>query len=125
MYNKFILYYNLKNYQFIFNNIEQQFILLKQLNNLSTNAKQIIDNQIADYFIQLRSKFYDALIAIDDNLYESIKDKADCLQTHITNIIFYTGINLTHQSKFDELVIQKQVTKTEMMRILFNYREKK
>lgn len=117
-----VLDHNLKNYHSIFNDIEQQLILLKQA-NLSTNDKQIIDTQIADYFIQLRSKFYDALLAIDDNLYESIKDKADCLQTHITNTIFDPGINLSHQPKFDELVTQKlTTTKTEIIRTLFKYR---
>lgn len=117
-----VLDHNLKNYHTIFDEIEQQLILLKQP-NLSTINKQTIDSQIADCFIQLRGKFYDALLAIDDNLYESIKDKADCLQTHLTETIFDPGINLIHQPKYDELITQKMTTtKTEIIRKLFNYR---
>lgn len=78
---------------------------------------------MGDLFIKLRSKFYDSLLAIDDKLYESIKIKVNDLQTHLTNTIFDAGINLAHQPKFDELVIQKlTTTKTEIIQKLFNYR---
>jgi hypothetical protein len=117
-----VLDHNLKNYHSIFDNIETQLILLQQP-SLNYNDKQIIDTSIADLFIQLRSKFYDSLLAIDDSLYESIKGMADALQTHFTETIFDPGINLTHIPKFDELISQKMTTtKTEIIKKLFNYR---
>jgi hypothetical protein len=117
-----VLDHNLKNYHSIFDDIETQLVLLQQP-NLTNDNKQIIDTSIADLFIQLRGKFYDSLLAIDDSLYESIKGKADALQTHFTETIFDPGINLTHMPKFDELISQKMTTtKTEIIKKLFNYR---
>lgn len=117
-----VLDHNLKNYHSIFEDIEKHLILL-QKENLTNIDKQAIDIDIADLFIQLRSKFYDSLLAIDDNLYESIKIKADALQTHFTETIFDPGINLTHMPKYDELINQKLTTvKTEIIKKLFNYR---
>ncbi len=117
-----VLDHNLKNYHSIFDNIDEQLILLQQP-NLTNDDKQIIDTSIADLFIQLRRKFYDSLLAIDDTLYEIIKGKADALQTYITETIFDPGVNLTHIPKFDELISQKMTTtKTEIIKKLFNYR---
>jgi hypothetical protein len=117
-----VLDHNLKNYHSILDNIETQLLSL-QKSGLTDEDKKEIDTKIGDLFIQLRSKFYDALLAIDDRLYESIKTKADDLQTHLTNTIFDAGVNLTHQPKYDELIIQKlATTKTEIVRKLFNYR---
>src|SRR5690606_22103357 len=117
-----VLDHNLKNYHSIFDNIEMQLAFLQQI-NLTDDDKQGIETQIADLFIQLRSKFYDSLLAIDDNLYESIKIEADTLQTHFTETIFDSEVNLSHMPKYDELISQKlTTTKTEIIKRLFNYR---
>lgn len=117
-----ILDHNLKYYYSIFDEIDTELDKLKQ-NGLSDAQKGEIDSNIGSLFIKLRRKFYDSLLAIDQNLYETIKGHADKLQTHLTNNIFDQGINLSHMPKFDELISEKvTVTKTEITKILFGYR---
>jgi hypothetical protein len=117
-----VLDHNLTHYHSIFDKLEGQLQEL-QSNGLTDPAKQNIDSKVGDLFIELRSKFYDALLAIDDKLYDNIKTKADFLQTHITNSIFDQGINLAHLPKYEELIKQKVIsTKTEIIKVLFNYR---
>lgn len=117
-----ILDHNLKYYYSIFDEIDTELDKLKQ-DGLSDAQKGEIDSNIGSLFIKLRRKFYDSLLAIDKQLYETIKGHADELQTHLTNNIFDQGINLSHMPKFDELISEKvTVTKTEITRILFGYR---
>ena len=117
-----VLDHNLKNYHSILESIEFQLSSLQKL-GISDEDKKVIDTKIGDLFIQLRSKFYDSLLAIDDTLYESIKTKADDLQTYLTDTIFDAGINLAYQPKYDELITQKlTTTKTEIIKTIFSYR---
>ncbi|HTN37298.1 MAG TPA: hypothetical protein VL053_09500 [Arachidicoccus sp.] len=117
-----VLDHNLSNYYQIFEHIEHHLIALKS-EQLTLPIKQEIDLKLADYFIQLRNKFYDILLAIDDALYERIKTEIDGLQTNLIDTIFDPGINLNHTPKYDELITQKLVvTKTEIIRMLFQYR---
>ncbi len=117
-----VLDHNLKNYHLIFEKIENELSKL-QTPNLSDIDKQEMDSRIGNHFIELRSKFYDSLLAIDDSLYERIKMKSDALQTLFTETIFDQGVNLTHLPKYDELIIQPMTTaKTEIIKALFTYR---
>lgn len=117
-----VLDHNLIKYHSIFEDIEKQLILLKKP-DMQIDEKQAVDTEIGELFIQLRSKFYDSLLAIDNDLYDCIKGKADALQTHFTETIFDQGINLAHLPKYDELINQQLTTaKTEIIRKLFNYR---
>jgi hypothetical protein len=117
-----VLDHNLKNYHLIFERIESDLSKL-QTPNLTDTDKQEIDAKIGNHFIDLRSKFYDSLLAIDDTLYDRIKKKSDALQTLFTETIFDQGVNLAHLPKYDELIIQPMTTaKTEIIKALFTYR---
>ncbi|MBN8837083.1 MAG: hypothetical protein J0I09_07485 [Sphingobacteriia bacterium] len=113
---------NVKNYYSIFEEIENSLTRLKQI-SISQSDKKTIDENLSDLFIKLRYRFYDTLLAVDDQLYESIKLKADDLQTYLTDTIFDQGVNLSHLPKYDMLITQKLVeAKTSMIKILFEYR---
>lgn len=117
-----ILDHSFKNFYLIFDEIEKELENLKQ-QDLKDDNKQIIDSKIQELFIKLRWKFYDALLAIDDNLYETIKTKCDELQSHLSNTIFDQGINLFHSPKYEDLIYEKLIeAKTEVIRTLFSYR---
>lgn len=117
-----VLDHNMKNYYSIYDSIENELLNLKKA-NLTVPDKKGIDLTLSDFFIQLRSKFYDSLLAIDDDLYDYVKNNLDELQTSFTETIFDPGINLSHTPKYDELISQKLTTsKTEILKKLFNYR---
>jgi hypothetical protein len=117
-----VLDHNLKYFYSVFDEIESELLKLKAP-NLNDNQKSKIDSDIADLFIKLRRRFFDSLLAIDDDLYDVVIDFSDELQGHLTNSIFDQGVNLSHAPKFDELIKEKIIkTKTEIIRKLFNYR---
>lgn len=108
-------------YQF-FDNVEVVLNGLKTENH-QDDFKKDIDEKIGDHFIILRRKFTDSLIAIDENLYTQVLNCFDVLQTHITESIFDNGINLAHQPKFEEIILEKITsTKTSVIKTLFCYR---
>ena len=116
-----VLDHNLDSFYNFFENVENC------LNNLKTNntleEKTRIDEMVGDEFIQLRRKFTDTLIAVDDNLYKKVLNVTDNFQTHLTNTIFDNGINLEYLPKFEELILEKlTIAKTEIIKLLFNYR---
>lgn len=117
-----VLDHNLKYFYELFDKIETELLNLKQP-NLTDTQKETIDTTIGDFFISLRRKFYDSLLAIDGNLYDGIKGKADKLQEELSNTIFDPGINLSHTPKYDELIKEKLSTaKTNIIKNLFAYR---
>lgn len=117
-----ILDHNLKHFYEFFEMLDIELYKLKQ-NGLSDENKKEIDSKIAEQFIFLRRKFIDILLAVDSELYEFFITSSDDLQDHFTNAIFDQGINLAHQSKFDEVISEKLMkTKTEFIKKLFNYR---
>ncbi|MDI9337175.1 MAG: hypothetical protein QM539_01985 [Alphaproteobacteria bacterium] len=117
-----ILDHNLKHYYSIFDDIKRNVEELKT-DNLIEEKKQEEDKCLESSFIQFRNNFYDFLLAIDVDLYNGIKNEADILQAHLTNTIFDAGINLSHQSKFDELITQKiSESQSKIIEILFKYR---
>ena len=117
-----VLDHNLKHYYSGFSEIETKLNELKE-SNLTDENKSEIDTAIADLFINLRRRFYDSLLAIDNSLYDTIVEYSDELQGHLTNTIFDAGINLSHEPKFEELISEKIInTKTEIIKKLYNYR---
>ncbi|MBK7668398.1 MAG: hypothetical protein IPJ32_14305 [Sphingobacteriaceae bacterium] len=74
-------------------------------------------------FILLRQDFYDALVAIDENLYNTIKDIADELQGALSKIIFDSVLNLSYEPNYEEHVSEPLTEKkTEILKNLFAYR---
>jgi hypothetical protein len=117
-----ILDHSFKNFYETLEEIELELLKLKQP-NLSVLNKQVIDSNIQTLFIKLRHKFYDSLLAIEESLYEKIKNKCDELQSHISLTIFDQGVNLSHEPKFDDLISEKLInTRSNIIKILFDYR---
>lgn len=95
-------------------------LLSKQLND---TEKQNLSSKVDDKFIQLRRKFLDSIIGVDQNLFQLILKKVDDLQDQLTNNLFDGGINLNHKPKYDEVILNKLTySKTEVIRILYTYR---
>ena len=117
-----ILDHNLKNFYSIFDEIDIELNKLKTP-NLTDEEKGTIDSSVADLFIKLRRKFYDPLLAIENNLYDTIKANCDELQSNLSNVIFDQGINLSHLPKYEDSIDEKlTVCKTKIVQILFTYR---
>jgi hypothetical protein len=116
-----VLDHNFKYFYDFFEKIQND---LNSLNvpNLSDSTKGQINETLDDYFIDLRRKFIDSLLAIDDSLYNEILKKFDDFQTYLTEVIFDNGINLAHLPKFDEKITSKLlILKTDVIKTLFNY----
>jgi hypothetical protein len=117
-----VLDHNLKNFYSIFDEIEDELLKLKQANLLIQNKKNI-DSNIQNMFINLRRKFYNPLLAVEDDLFVNIEQKCDELQSHFSLTIFDAGINLSHLPKYDDLINEKLIeTKTNIIKTLFSYR---
>lgn len=117
-----ILDHNLKHFYDFFDKLDAELDKLKQ-DNLTIEDKKEINAKIAEQFVFLRHKFIDMLLAVDNRLYDTFIESSDNLQDHITTAIFDQGINLTHQTKFDEVIKRKLMeTKTEFIKCLFGYR---
>lgn len=117
-----VLDHSLTHFHTFFESLEDSLHDL-QTPDLTDSQKEITDENNANLFIRLRSKFYDSLLAVDETLYEEIRNDADNLQSHLTDTIFDGGVNLSHLPKYDELISQKLTTaKTNILKKLFNYR---
>lgn len=117
-----VLDHNLNSFYSFFDSVELELDNLKS-NNLSIVDKKIIDEKIGDEFIKLRRKFTDSLIAVDEIFYKKVLSVTDNFQSYLTNTIFDNGINLTHQPKFEELILEKiTIAKTDIIKLLFRYR---
>ena len=117
----FVLDNNLKYFYEYFERIDEILIQLKKT-DINDNDKSKIDGQLQDEMIILMRKFIDLFTAIDNNLYNKIKELIDNFQSHLSVSIFDKGINLTHQPKYDEIIYEKvSQTKIDVIRILFEY----
>ena len=117
-----VLDHNLNSFYSFFDSVELELDNLKS-NNLSIVDKKIIDEKIGDEFIKLRRKFTDSLIAVDEIFYKKVLSVTDNFQSYLTNTIFDNGINLTHQPKFEEFILEKiTIAKTDIIKLLFRYR---
>ncbi|WP_138765734.1 hypothetical protein [Pedobacter xixiisoli] len=91
--------------------------------NISDEQKSIINDKIADEFISLRMKFVDLLLAVDNSLYNTVLSKLDNFQQHISETVFDNGVKLSHEPKFDELILVFHTNlKTEIISTLFKYK---
>lgn len=91
--------------------------------NLSDEAKSAISERVSDQFRFVRYKFVDILLAVDENLYNTILSKMDDFQQHLAESAFDNGINLSHAPKYEEIVTFKEVEfKTEIIKTLFLYK---
>lgn len=117
-----VLDHNLDSFYAFFELVELELNNLKT-HNLSIEDKKVIDEKVGDEFIKLRRKFTDTLIAVDEDFYTKVLTVTDNFQTHLTNTIFDNGINLEHQPKFEELILEKiTIAKTDIIKLLFGYR---
>lgn len=118
-----ILDHNLKYLYDFFEKIEIELSNLK-LPNLDDNRKKEIVEVTDDLFIGFRRKFINTLLAIDDQLYSDILEKADNLQESINNNTFDNGINLAHLPMFNQRLLDPITNaKTEILKHLFNFEE--
>lgn len=96
---------------------------LRLKSKLSKLEKKEVNDAIIAFGIELRQRFIDPLIAIDNGLYSNVLHAVDELIDGITNCIYDEGINLTHKPKFEEQINQKiQKTKTSIISTLFSYK---
>lgn len=117
-----VLDHNLKHLYSFFEILATILNELKQT-GLTDNQKSEILDKLADEFINVRIRFVDVLLAIDETLYNSIIEKLDTLQTHISDSVFDNGINLSHQPKFDSVILKKLTEfKTDVIKTLFQYK---
>ncbi len=117
-----VLDHNLKNFYSLFDLIEKELQKLKQP-HLSQPDRESIEGTVSGLFILLRQDFYDALVAIDENLYNTIKDIADELQGALSKIIFDSVLNLSYEPNYEEHVSEPLTEKkTEILKNLFAYR---
>ena len=88
----------------------------------SDEDKQNINNNLQNNLTQLRLEFTDLFLAVDKELYNSIKDSTDLLIDDLTNKMFDEGINLNHKPKFDEEITSSiSKSKTETVRHLYEF----
>lgn len=117
-----ILDHSLKDLFTFFDEISSELRILKN-NSLSVQEKIQIDLKIQEKIVNVRRKFIDLLIAIDNTLYDSILKSLDLLQEHITKSLFDEGINLSHEPKYNEIIEVKLTSvRTDIIKSLFNYK---
>lgn len=116
-----VLEHNLKK---LFNFYEQTMNLMNPLiEKVHTDEdKQEINNNLQSNLTQLRLEFTDLFLAVDKELYNSIKDSTDLLIDDLTNKMFDEGINLNYKPKFDqEITTSISKSKTETVRHLYEF----
>lgn len=117
-----ILNHNLHFFYEFINSIEVELSHLKT-QGITDETKVGINANVGDQFSTLRIRFIDVLMAVDSNLYSKILDEMDKLQDHITETIFDPGINLSYEPKYQEKLLEAITrSKTDVIRVLFNYR---
>lgn len=117
-----ILDHNLSHFYNFFERVESVLKALKT-SNLSDIQKSALIDRVNDEFIELRKKFTDTLLAVDQNLYDKVLECADQLQTQLNNNAFDPGNNLSYPPRFEECIENPlQFTRTEVLKILFQYK---
>ena len=117
-----ILDHNLKHFYNFFEKIE---LVLSGLKNprLTDDQKSEIIELGNDEFIELRKKFTDTLLAVDQILYNRVLQSTDNLQSDISNNSFNPGNNLNHIPKYEECIERPlQLTRTKILKILSQYK---
>lgn len=92
---------------------------------MSDQEKSILDEKLAEIFIDLRHEFVLLLSAIDEALYKNTLANLDDLQEKLTTALFDSGINLDVNSKYNDY-IQEPINSIQILIIeeLFNYKGK-
>jgi hypothetical protein len=117
-----ILDHNLKHFYVFFEQIEIELLKLNT-SNLTDSDKQVIDENNAELFINIRRKFTDIFLVVDKIIYNDVMKSFDSLQSKLTETIFNQGINLAYKPKFEDEIMSKVcATKTEIISKIFNYR---
>ncbi len=116
-----VLDYNMSKFYSFYQEIHKETNALL-VNNLSTEDKRKINENIKEKAVELRQSFIDMFLAIDENLYQMLLSKIDELIDSLTNTIFDEGINLAFKPKYDEEVSKKiRESKTAIIGVLFSY----
>jgi len=116
-----ILEHNLKHFFSFYENVISDVQPLSK-KSLSDNSKRKINDNMVSSLKELRLNFTDLLLAVDNKLYEQIKNNTDDLIDELTETMFDDGINLNHKPKFESEIITKLSTsKTENVRILYTF----
>lgn len=116
-----VLDYNMSKFYSFYQEIHKETNALL-VNNLSTEDKSRINENIKEKAIELRHGFIDMFLAIDENLYKMLLSKTDELVDSLTNTIFDEGINLAFKPKYDEEVSKRiRESKTAIIGVLFSY----
>jgi cbb3-type cytochrome oxidase subunit 3 len=104
-----------------FDNIQTE---IKVLNTriLTDSEKETLNEKLQDELKNIRLKFTDLLLAVDKNLYDSVKNSLDDLIDELTVYMFDEGINLTYTPKFEEKITSAiSKYKTNIIKDLYNY----
>jgi len=116
-----VLDYNMSKFYSFYQEIHKETNALL-VNNLSTEDKSRINENIKEKAVELRQGFIDMFLAIDENLYQMLLSKIDELIDSLTNTIFDEGINLAFKPKYDEEVSKRiRESKTAIIGVLFSY----
>lgn len=122
LFKTLVLDHNLKEFYLFYTNLDSTLQKLK-VSALSESERQVIIDESDSHFINLSRNFIDSLLAVDNQLYDTVLNCADEFQGELNHSISDKGIVLSHQPKFDEVITQKLTrSKTEILTILYNYR---
>ncbi|MEC7262672.1 MAG: hypothetical protein VXW38_02960 [Bacteroidota bacterium] len=117
-----VLDHNFNKFYDFFDRLENKLEGLKVAAITEEEKRQILVDT-DDLFIWFSRKFIDTLLAIDDDLYNSVLNCSDELQKTINDAVGNEGINLSHPPKYDEEINQKLTRfKTSIIKKLFDYR---
>ncbi len=114
-----------KNLTYLYEFFSKLDIKLKELkkSNITEEEKRNISVQTEDYFIEVREKFLDLFIPINDNLNNKLVHIIDELQEHLSKRIIDEGIKLSHAPKFNEEIAQKlSESKRNIIKEIFDYK---
>ena len=120
-FNVFIIQHNLKSL-FIFYDDILSIMKPLEMNKLTDDEKQLINDKLQDSLKSLRFGFIDLFLAIDKNLYDNMKNITDSVVDELTNEMFDEGINLNNTQKFeDEIISRISQSKTETIKKLYDF----
>lgn len=116
-----IIDYNLKYLYDFFDKLKIETDKLKN-NTLDVNGKRAINNEILQLNENVRQKFIDIFLAVDETLYSSILTSIDSLVDNFTENIFNSEIQLNDEDIFLDLITKQMTsTKTCIIKSLFDY----
>lgn len=103
--NNLVLKYKLiELYKFYNNILEESSLLLKNDGVCLDEKKIVLDDKYLDLFSGFRLNFTESLSAIDEELYVSILNITDELQSNLSKNLFDEGVNLNVKDKYKELI---------------------